>query len=412
MLTRAEQELITAAIDGELSPDEQARFRRLVAESAEAKALYAALKRDRDRLHRLPRVAAPAGLAATVTAAVRPIVVKPEPVRVRRRRVEWAAVAVAASVFLAAVGSGYLFLGRKPSPDRPPAARQTPDVPPRVVIPVEPNRAIVVRPEPTRPVAPPPRAAQSQPAAVATATPPPRTDLGAPPGEPFQRFDLVEVRLPVLLPVADLTRDEAKATVRAELAHDPAFRIDLFTTDTLKAAEAVVAAGKAVRLTVATEAIAGERLKRKMPSAWAVFTDALTPDEMAKWLAAVAAADEKAAAKSPAARVFESVHLIPAQQAEQREVRDLFGIDLAPAKRPRSSVGSPKGVAAGTIDEVTSTLQKDTPKQAVLVTYLSPPARPNPALSKELRAFHDRRGERKPGTVAVLLVIRPAGGQP
>jgi hypothetical protein len=408
MLTRAEQELITAAIDGELSPDDAARFRRLTTESSVALALYTALVRDRDRLRGLPRVAAPPGLAAAVIGGVRPA----EPRRKLPERVRWLPIAVAASFLLAVAGGTYFLAGR--SADRRPLAQTDPLAPQGVVVPPPEIEHRAPRPEP-RPVAPLPRAASLPPSPVAKAPSPqpplpaPPAAFGAAPGDPAPELDLVQLRLPVLLPVADLYRDDAKAVVRAELARDPAFRIDLFARDTNRAAELLTAAGKAVRLTVLTEAVAGERLKRKFPSAWAVFTDALTPDEVAKWLAAVAAADEKASAKSPAGRVFESAHVVPAQPPEQREARDLFGIDLGPVRRSRSPTTPPKAVSAGTADQVASALQKGADKPAVLVTYLPPAARVNPAVSKELKAFHDRRGERKPGTVAVIVVIRPAG---
>src|SRR5262249_57095856 len=72
-------QLMTAAIDGELTPAEAQRLRRVLADSAEARIVFAKLKADSHRLHTLPRVAPPADLHKRVMARV--AAVTPPPAR-------------------------------------------------------------------------------------------------------------------------------------------------------------------------------------------------------------------------------------------------------------------------------------------------------------------------------------------
>src|SRR5262249_32456285 len=58
-------------------------------------------------------------------------------------------------------------------------------------------------------------------------------------------FDLVQVRVPLLISVSDLDRADARQKLADELAKDPAFRIDVFVKDTVRGAELVRAALRA-----------------------------------------------------------------------------------------------------------------------------------------------------------------------
>jgi hypothetical protein len=219
-------------------------------------------------------------------------------------------------------------------------------------------------------------------------------------------FEAVEVRLPLLLSVAELDGPDAQAQIAAELAREPAFRLDLFARDTVRAADVFQAAAKSARLSVTVDATAHERLKRKLPTAWAVYTEALTPDDVAKLTAALAAHDRAADAG-----VFAAAHLIPARAAEQRDLKDLFGVDMGLGKRSKPGPVAGKPLSAGTVDQVTAALTKgkvpETP--ALMLTYLPAPFRAAPGASKEVREFLARRDDRKPNAVPVLVVIRPAG---
>src|SRR5262245_26171613 len=120
MITNEQLSLMTAGIDGDLTPKQARRLRRLLDSSAEARAVYERLQADSYRLRKLPRVPAPADLHKRVmaqVATVSPAPVPPPapapvavpspapatlPFRPKGRR--WIPVAVAASTLLAITG--------------------------------------------------------------------------------------------------------------------------------------------------------------------------------------------------------------------------------------------------------------------------------------------------------------------
>ncbi|MGL6097914.1 MAG: hypothetical protein ACRC7O_19195 [Fimbriiglobus sp.] len=415
MLTSDDYRLITAAVDGVLTPTQEPALRGLLAASEEAAAVYRQLRTDSARLARLRKVSAPPELHAAVMARVRPVTV-PTPAR-RVRVPAWASYAVSAAV-LVAVGVGLLVTAATrpvqespsvavarahslPQPTRGPDGRDVPTVVARAA-----DRTVTEVEAPKRP----------NPAAVASNTPKPTDALPAPrPNVPdilgsavppdLKPFESVEVRLPLLLTVAELDGPDAQARFAAELAREPAFRLDLFARDTIRAADVFQAAAKSVGLTVMVEATAQERLKRKLPTAWAVYTEALTADDVAKLASALAVHDRAADAG-----VFGTAHLIPARTAEQRDVKDLFGVDLGLGKRPTPGPVVGKPLSAGTVEQVTAMLKGKAPdKPALLLVHLPTASRAAPGASKEVREFLARREGRKPNAVPLLVVIRPAG---
>ena len=78
MLTYPQLQLLTAAIDGELSPAEARRLRRLLDASPEASDTLARLKADAERLRTLPRIAPPADLAARVMRRIAAVTPAPQ----------------------------------------------------------------------------------------------------------------------------------------------------------------------------------------------------------------------------------------------------------------------------------------------------------------------------------------------
>jgi hypothetical protein len=415
MLTEAERELVAAAVDGELTPDEQADFRKLIAESADAHALYLCLCRDRARLRKLPPQRAPEAVFAEVMARVREHARPAGPARpaVAPRHPVWLPLGLAASLFVCISGASYLYFQSLANANRitaqahalprePDAAKPTDDT----------TQAVVHVPGPVRRE----RTPQPRPVAEAVATAIPTPEVAPVPRSvaadsiltssvgPDVPFTAVQVRLPVLVSFADLANDDARRRVAAELARESAFRIDLFAADQHKAAEALVASGRSVGLTVTIDAVANERLKKKLPFAWAVCVESLTPDEVADWLATAARPD--AAGLPPVG----TAHVLPAGKPDQKEWRELLGVEPAWAKRAEASAPA-KPISAGTADQVASALEKTgaakSERHAIVVTYLPRDGRIAAALSKEVKLFTERRGERKPAAVAVMIVVRP-----
>src|SRR5687767_6291540 len=119
MLPADQLELITAAVDGELSATEARAFRRLLDASPEARALYAKFQADSDRVRALPRATPPVDLqkkilARLATVTPRPLATpakprQPEPSPARRSVPAWVPVAVAASVLLCVTAGSFAF---------------------------------------------------------------------------------------------------------------------------------------------------------------------------------------------------------------------------------------------------------------------------------------------------------------
>lgn len=409
MLTDADRELITAAVDGALDDRIEPQFRALIAESADAAALYSQLQGHARRLRELRRVPAPSGLAGVVVARVRsgPPTVAPSRRRAAAARAGWAAFVVAASLFLAVVAGSYWYVQRTGS-DRTPVAHLIPHSPA-----TPPNGDTILRVPDHEPieVAAAPRAAGSDealaviPPEVHSETAPlprPVSDdvIGSPLLAKSTAFKTVDVRIPLRATVADLDQQAWKARVAAELAHDPAYRLDLFVHDTLRAAEVFQASAAAAGVNLTVDSIAQDRLRKNLPTTWVVYTEALTPDEAAGLLARLAA-HSRDADPTP---VFASAHLFPAQATDAHDVRDLLGADLGVLKRPR--VAGPKSVAAGTADAVTAALLKGE-RAAIFLSHLSFNGRLLPGAPKDVKAYLGTRGERKPATIPLLIVIRP-----
>jgi len=257
------------------------------------------------------------------------------------------------------------------------------------------------------------------PAATPSTLPPPRPrrnpapsvrqnpDLvGGAPAPALPPFDRVRVRLPFLAAAAELDREDTRAALLEELGRDSAARVDVFVKDPARAAELLQAAARQSGLSVHADAAAADRVRTRKPtSAFLLFTESLTPAEVRDLLAKLAAADARASA-----RVLDTVHVTALHPADQRDLHaNVLGFDVNP---PRKGGTDPKPIGAGTADQVAKNVAGAKPgeRSAVLVAYHPAGVRTVPGLSKELVQFATRRGDRKPGAVAVVIVVRHAGG--
>jgi hypothetical protein len=415
--------LLTAAVDGELTPTEDRRLRVLLGESDAARKVFARLRADRERLRNLAPVAPPAGLRQRVLDRLHEVtpapVTTPAPAPSARptRRPSWVPVAVAASLFLAVASGSFWYITRPDQPNGNAAApltanadRATTDVLPRDSAPL---------PSIPRAVEPPP---ETHVAEVATPPvspggrdelPPPRPvakDVNAFPPLPAIGFDLVRVRVPFLASVSDLDREDVRQKLIEELGRDPAYRIDLFAKDSARGVELFQAAAKASGVTVFADAVSQERVKRRQAIGYVVYVECLSAKELRDLLAKLSAAD----GKHPQ-RVFDALHATGAVPADQRELKEVLGTDPGLWKRPASSASTaaePKPISAGTGDQLTRTLTGPKPgeKPAFLTTFTPAAVRTHPAMSKELKEYLARRGERGASAVPVLIVIRPSAG--
>ena len=438
MMTPNQLQLITAAVDGELSITEAHAFRCLLDGSLEARTLYAKLQADSSRVRTLAHVPTPAGLRARIMArvAAQPLAVPaPAMVPFRKRLAAWAPVAVAASVLLCVTAGSFAFFrgngadsaARHDSSKLPTATNwanvlpadhnRTPSAPPPITGPESDAVAHDVQPVP---LIPSPRAVPNIPKAVAIAPlPRPVTPglVGSPLWPKLPPLDFVQVRVPFLHTVAELDRDDARQELLEELGHDPAYRFDLFVRDPARGVDVFQRAAKAVGIKVFADAATLDRLKKRHAAAVVIYTESLTAVELTALFAQVSVQDMKF---SP--RVCDALHAAPVARFDELELQKILGTNPGLFKRPRAAEkpgagqGGPKSVSDETIDmlvkSITAPAAKPGEKTAVLLTWQT--THPNiprtiPATSKELKQFFAKRGDRKPKAIPAIIVIRHAG---
>ena len=432
-MTADQLQLITAAVDGELSATEAGAFRQLMAISPEARTLHAQLQADSNRLRTLTRIAPPVDLQAKVLARVANV--KPqylaEPATLResyRRMPTWMPVATAASIVFCIISCSFAYYVTQTRHNNETANNQwaaalpaQPSIPIAVTSPTAPlvelpNPATVVRID----VLPVPSVATPRdvlPVTIAAA-PEPRSVspdfLSAPLRAKLPPFHREVVRVPFLRTVAELERDDIRQLLTDELGHNSAVKFDLFVRDTASGAEVFQNAAKAAGLTLFADATTLAKVKKKQVHAVVIYIENLTPAEHTALFAMLATVDEKS---SP--RVCDSLHLTPIVRSDETELKAILGIDVGLFKRPNGTTGAGQGsdkskpVSAGTIDSVVKSVStapaKPVDKPAMLMTWQPGPARTIPALSVELKQFLAKRGDRKPNAVPAIIVIRPVG---
>lgn len=430
MLHETQRELLTAAVDGELSARQELALARLLESSAEARALLRELRAVSQRLHRLPRHTAPPDLAAGIMDRIHPAT-PANPVRTRRlpRWEHSLPYALAASVLLlAGLGSFWLtFTSQKPRPTPHPhdfTQQKRPAHPPVEILP---NRDVAATVAHSPEVLPLPRVATSPDRRMAQL--PPESALGsaghrpaevAPPPRPMPDWigaafttrpaplDRVEVRLPLFTAVAEFDRPDVLARMTDELSRESAFRLDLFSTDSAEAVQLLLAVGKEIGLTIRMEPMAHDRLKKKLPANWLLYTEALTGEDCVALAARLAV---QARAQAGGVDRLLDGHFYPVRALEQKNLRDLFGVDLSLGKRPPAAKPEPvRSVTASTLSQIEKSLRGASRPGRLAICVLDQPAylRANPASSREIRQFLDDRGERKPGTIPLIIVIRPS----
>jgi hypothetical protein len=424
------RELLTAAIDGELSPADQKLAQRLLQKSESARVLLAQLKADSKRLRKLARVSAPADLAENVLAVIAERSMTPTPLPPGKRpspKFNWSMLPVwvnlvtAAGVLFVISAGSYLYFtaserynasreqgtahkgpdsesadpgSATPAGDAklPDSKGNTPELGPE-------PKAIVQGPRESGPeLGPSPRELRD----IYLAPP----DNGMPEIESFQ---LDKIRVSHLVTLHDLPDDEAaRKKLTAEMKKDELIRLDLFCHSTPKGLDLTLAALKARGITVFTDGFAQDRLKRKVPTELMLFTEAMTPEEVAQLLAELGSVDAKSGAGE-----FDTLVAAPFLPLDLDRLGKLLGMTIAPKPGVgKAPIDVRKPLPEGTANHLAATLAKmgttstppKTEKVAVVVAYS--PMNGQPTASREIKQFLDRRGDRKPDAKPLMLVLK------
>ncbi len=416
MLTSHELELLTAAADGELSPSRTPAFHRLLTAKPEAGELFRAMQSDATAVHSSARGPIPVSQVGPILGRIQP---QARPFTRRSpasRRTLLLQYAIAASIFFTLCSASFwVFTARDRREQDKAQIRRLPVVDPSHLTPERDSFAIAPSaphdslPEPReRPGEHPmPPEAFVQSPRDSELAPAPRSAHGDVVGanivENPKPLTEIRLRLPFLTEVADFALPDVQTRLKQELAQDSAFRLDLFSNNPAVALELLTAAAKASGMAVTVDARTQELHAKKVPIALAFYMEGLSAPEIAVLLGSLARPTPVALKSAP----FGAAHLVPLGGADIRDIKETLGVDLAPARSNRT--GEPKSIAADTLGKITGTVKKSEDKTGIVVAFLPQAQRPSPAQSKEVKAFLDKRGERKAGTTPLFIVLRPQG---
>lgn len=409
-----ETQLIAAAVDGELSGERTLALRQLLAAKPAAAELFRALQADAARLRLTALPPIPVSQVSAVLGRIRPLAhpkVRRSAPTTRSLLLQYA---IAASIFFTLCSASFwaFTAGDRREQDKV-QQRRLPVVDPNHAVPEQDSFAIARSiPRPVEPkvipeVIPVPPDAIAQTPQDSEIAPAPRSAHGDVVGSGIieNPKPLTEnaLRLPYIFAMGESDQMDVQNRLTQEFTRDPAFRLDLFSKNTAAALELLQASAKQLGVTVSVDARTQELLLKKVPVSVGFYLDGLTAPELAALLGIVG---KQLQTQKPAS--IGTAHLVPMGAADFRDVKESIGIDLAPVKPIRNG-GEPKSVSSDTLGKVTGAVKKATDKAAIAVAFLPANLRVAPAQSKEVKAFLDKRGDRKPGTLPLLIVLRPQG---
>jgi hypothetical protein len=427
MLSEEAQRLVSAAVDGELDYLDRVAAKRLMRESKEARQLYRKLKGHSRRLKQMSRATLPPHFSCQVLHALgeeapaRPSALESVSKRADRFLPVWANLAAAAAVFLA-ICAGTLLIVL--SMDREPGAVAHKDVkvdrPERIAAPgpFVPDAGVAANSRSegqgnAEQLAALPSELIDSPAPIPGAPASQATPLAGP-FTPHGDPHMVEpLSVPPPLAVRDLDQPEQRRRLVDALSKDDAFQFDLFCRDSGKGLEHVLAALRSQGVHPLIDAVAQERLNRKLKTGYAVYFDSLTPEEVTKLFQSLAAEERRAEARHE--QQLDKLVTLKFSAESQKLLGTLLGVEPKWLREKAKAGSDPlKPVTESTAEALARKfLEKNGPAmplpragdhKAVVVTY--DPPRPSAAGSREVSLFLSLHKERKPGTIAVLLLLR------
>ena len=359
-------ELLTAYVDGELSPFQREAALRYLHRSSEARELVRQLQEDARRVKQLPKHKVEPSLVPAVLQAITDLGVRPSPAlrpeRYRRRK-PYVAAALAASLLLAVVGGVYYYAVDRNGGTQQAAAP--------AAFPSRPVEPPAVEPEPA------PRKALNP--LIAHVVEGVYSQFGAP-IPPDRAFSVTFGELRG-------GGGAAPGQLAYELAKDRAVQLDVVVKDNPLALERLssVFHDHGIKIILDPETTRG--LKKAPAGEYWVYAENIAPDELAKMLKELSRDDNKMQAfkRTP----FERVTVAPLTAEEKQQVSGKLGIE--PTKLEPNTLEA-KPPAATRWD-----------RQAVVL-----PQRPEGAESAEVQGYVSQRHRPKPGTVQVLVKIRQA----
>jgi hypothetical protein len=433
MLPNRHLQLLTAYVDGELSPRQRRHATRLLRQSDEARVLLRQLQDDAARVRQLPRLASPIDLSTPVLAALGPGKRRPT-VRLASPASPpvptWVGWATAAAVLLT-VGPGTFLYYSQPGSGGSSATRRT--KPDEQKPPVRDDHLAKNLPasyEDKQDVPPPPPE-EDQPGkgdrepertpekAIAIDKPLPEkpddpvlADGGK---EPFSKFERIELALPVVFKLHDLDQPNQARKLRDHLADAPSYRVEVLARNPTRAFDRVKGVLEARKIALVIDAGAQAMFKPQIKSDYGLFIENITSADLAELLADLGAADKAPNRKPPEKLLEGSLVVKELSVVDQKELIGLLGVDpirKRPAPTKSTGLDVRKSISDSTAKQVEEILEgkraprpgTTQPELSVLVLPLGTSRR-----SAEVKRFLDQRKPARAGTLQVFLVLRNVG---
>jgi hypothetical protein len=146
-------------------------------------------------------------------------------------------------------------------------------------------------------------------------------------------------------------------------------------------------------------------LKKKLKTEYVIFAEGMNAEEIAQLLEQLGSEDKKAEAKKAGEGQFDKFVLTRLRSSDVNELVRLLGIPAMQLKLLKVKNGTAE--TRKTPDLAPASKSAAAPKSALILPYGS--IHSDPKFSKEIKQFLDKRGERKPGAVPMMLVLRTKG---
>ncbi len=158
------------------------------------------------------------------------------------------------------------------------------------------------------------------------------------------------------------------------------------------------------------ESLVAEHFKKKQLTEVLFFTESLTPEEFSQVVEQLGVDDKKLEARKAGDGIFDKFVLAPFLSGDLDKLARLLGVTSGHLKmpRPRTPLGIDirKPLEENTANALAQNFPKNRTAEKLTMVLSYSPINAAPQHSKEIKSFLEKRGERKPGTVPILLVMR------
>jgi hypothetical protein len=436
-MTSEQSKLLSAYVDGEVSPRQREAAERLVEQSPVARRLLRKLRLDAAQIRTLPRKKLDADFAEVILerigeqAPVRKVTLAEEPMH--RGAPIWVGLATAAAVLLAVSAGSYWYFNETadPSPSQRLVASKdkadnlaNKEKKDRVEDKIGGDSSVAKNDKATptekdastdngnsAPIRNPKESTNDlNPRDTQLASPVPEMEMFQP--------KVPNVSLGKILSLHQLQLDEFKSQLKA----GQTVRLELPCRETAKAFAKVDTAFKASKIDLLIDQIAQARLKLpKVKTNYVFFVEDVTQDELIKLLQHLSAEDKRVEGKQKADPLFDKLLVDPMSEAHHKQLSQLLGVDpRSIPMKPKTPLGldPKKPLSETTGAQVVQNLtgQGGTPRpdpnkpaakpgEHLALALAYNPVRPF-ASSPEVKRFLESRKPGRSGTIQVLLVLR------